>query len=280
MNTSNNADTNHTKQSTKKAIHMPHIIIIGATSGIGLALATSHLHNGWQVTIVGSNADKIVKLQETLQPQYTDLLAIYQCDISNPHELQALFSTLEKTPFNQLVYSAGWYLNERKLTLSHADSNKMLAVNLQAFNQVFYWASEQLKPSKVTNKKLVCIASVAGLLDYPDASLYAKCKNAMIATSQAYAMGLKPFGIDVICIASGYVDTQQLKRLNDGDTSHKPFVISENQAIQEIHYAIDNNLVVHCFPKPIKRLVSLLGCLPKSWLNKAMRWQYRQQDGR
>ena len=42
-------------------------------------------------------------------------------------------------------YSAGSYTNERMHQLNRADSDKMLAINLQAFEQVFSWASKQLK---------------------------------------------------------------------------------------------------------------------------------------
>lgn len=266
-----------------------HLIIIGGTSGIGLALAKSYLAIDWQVSIVGSNADKIERLQQTLATQYLNSCHIYQCDISQAKQLSGLFLQLQKTPFNQLIYSAGWYLNERKLTLSQNDSNKMLAVNLQAFQQVFHWASEQLKQNSMnvstdkkanskTTKKLVCIASVAGMLSYPDSSLYAKCKGVMIATCDAYRTGLEPFDISVICIASGYIDTKQLRALNNGDASHKPFIISEERAVKEIQHAIDNNLALHCFPKPMKGVVGTLGLFPKSLLNKIMTWQYRQQD--
>ena len=43
---------------------MKHIIIIGGTSGIGLALADWHLHQSWQVTVIGRNAEKIAKLSQ------------------------------------------------------------------------------------------------------------------------------------------------------------------------------------------------------------------------
>ncbi len=299
---------------------VPHIIIIGGTSGIGLALAKHYLAEGCLVSIVGSNGEKIAQLTANLLPTYPNHCKLYQCDISQSVELQALFAQLENglqnppknQPFNQLIYSAGWYFNERKQSLNQADSEKMLAINLQAFNQVFYWASEQLKKSrqldedlvnkteldnglennlknslennlekrltKRLEKKLVCLASVAGMLDYPDSSLYAKCKGAMIATSQAYRAGLEPFGIAVTCIVSGYVDTEQLRKLSDGDASSKPFIISETEAVTEICHAIDNDLAVHCFPKQMKRLIGLLGLFPKSLLNKIMTWQYRRQD--
>ncbi len=213
------------------------------------------------------------------------------------------------------------HFNERKQNLNQQDSAKMLAINLQALNQIFTWASEQwtndIDKKQGTNQKtivgemkkwykenerrcinntsrefdtvpqiqfvhynkqLVCLASVAGMLDYPQSSLYAKCKRAMIATSQAYRTALQPFDIGVTCIASGYVDTEQLRQLNNGNAQHKPFIISETQAVAEIRHAIHHNLALHCFPKPMKAIVQLLNSLPTPLLNTFMSWQYRKQD--
>lgn len=258
-----------------------HIVVIGGTSGIGLALATAYLLDGWQVSIVGSDANKIVNVKQSIakkHPKQFHALTCYQCDISQKDELDELFFQLEKQPFNHLIYCAGWYLNERKQTLNKADSQKMLAVNLQAFNQVFLWASERLKQYQHNNKKLVCIASVAGMIDYPNASLYAKCKKAMIASSQAYNMALTPFNIKVICVAPGYVDTQALKQVSDGKTDNKPFIIDEQKAVNSVRYAINHNVVLYCFPKPMQRITTVLNTLPKPILNKVMDLQYRKQD--
>lgn len=258
-----------------------HIVIIGGTSGIGLTLATAYLLEGWQVSIVGSDANKIVNVKQNIADKYPKQfhnLTCYQCDISQKSELDELFILLQKKPFNHLIYCAGWYLNERKQKLNKADSQKMLAVNLQAFNQVFLWASEQLKQYQYNNKKMVCIASVAGMIDYPNASLYAKCKKAMIVNSQAYNMALTPFNIKVICVAPGYVDTQALRQVSEGKTDNKPFIIDEQKAVNAVRYAINHNLVLYCFPKPMQRITTVLNALPKSILNKVMGLQYRKQD--
>ncbi len=85
----------------------------------------------------------------------------------------------------------------------------ILAINLQACQQVFAWASQQLKQTEmnqlsfndqqakgnhpqVVKPSLICIASIAGIIDYPYPSLYAKSKRAMITTASAYRLALAP----------------------------------------------------------------------------------------
>ncbi|MDO4700169.1 MAG: SDR family NAD(P)-dependent oxidoreductase [Moraxella sp.] len=255
--------------------HHKHCVIIGGTSGIGLALAKDYLDKSWQVTIVGSNADKIHALCQHYQNN--DNLTIKQCDITNARQRQRLFDELANMPMTHFIYSAGIYYNERKLKLSKAQSEQILAVNLQAFCQCVEWASEQLKKYH-QNTRLIAIASVAGLLNFEQMSLYARCKRAMIEICQAYQLALEPFGIGVNCIACGYIDTQKLRELNAGSAQNKPFLSSEKQAVREINHAIGHNIKVHIFPKPMKYVVKALGSLPKPLLSQMMKLQYRQQD--
>lgn len=255
----------------------PSVLIFGGTSGIGLALAKRHLADGWRVTVVGSRADKIDKIRNT----YPNIQAL-QCDLTSTCQRRQLFYQLEddtKPFFNRVIYSAGWYLNERKLQLNSHDSYKMLAINLQAFNDMMLWASEVLTAqanyqslnSTLPKPTLICLASIAGMMTYPYASLYARCKQAMIATCDAYRLALKPFNIQVNCIASGYIDTQSLRDLNHGDARHKPFIISEALATDYMMTAINDNIKLAIFPKPMRYLVQTLNTLPKPLLNFLMK---------
>ena len=276
------------------------IIIIGGTSGIGLVLARAHLAEGWQVCVVGHSSHKIKEINKL----YPQIQTVY-CDLTNRCERNELFKQLEATQlearqlktgqlendqlpskqvssklskqvsckqFSRLVYCAGWYINERVSTLDQHNSDQMLAINLQAFQETFSWASEQLKVYKAAHQQpaeLVTIASIAGLLDYPYSSLYAQSKRAMISTASAYRTALAPYDIDVITIAPGYINTAMLRSLNDGDASHKPFIMSEKQAIRHILKAITDNTALSVFPSKMKFLVKGLSLLPKpilGWL--------------
>lgn len=296
--------TNITKPTVNSDPHQsfdtPCVIIVGGTSGIGLGLAIKHLELGWQVVVIGSSIDKIQEINRF----YPDIIAL-QCDLSQPTQRQQLLqrlTSLVDAPDNNLnllrvIYAAGWYLNERTTTLNQADSSQMLAINLQAFNDIFAWASDQLKQqSNINNHSsqfgsdkqldkqtldnnascnpnpcLICLASIAGLMDYPYASLYAKCKRAMIVTANAYRMALAPYNIQVNCIASGYVDTQTLRDLNQGNADHKPFIINEQTAVNNIMQAINDEVELAVFPWQMRYLTRALNKLPKPVVNFVMR---------
>jgi len=71
--------------------------------------------------------------------------------------------------------------------------------------------TDSIHPEQLVTRHL------AGLLDYPYASLYAQCKRAMLSCADAYRTALTPFGIRVLAVAPGYVDTAALRALNGGD---------------------------------------------------------------
>lgn len=249
------------------------VIIFGGTSGIGLALAKWHAQEGGNVIVIGSSPDK-VKSAALL----TNITAIC-CDVRHQFEREGLFKQLT-TPFYRLIYSIGKYYPERKQTLSPEESHDMLLLNLQAFQAVFAWASDRLiqhHQGTTPPKSLIAISSVAGLFDFYEMSLYAKCKRAMIHDVMAYRMALAPFGVQVISIACGYVDTQTLRDLGGGQ-ANKPFLISEQDAVHEIIHAIDNDIALVVFPKPMKVIATVLNALPRPLLGKIMALQYRHQD--
>ena len=259
----------------------PHLIVFGGTSGIGLALALQHRNLGWQVSVVGHSQNKIAQINK----DYADITS-YHCDLTDLEQRQRLLKELEQVSFDRLIYSAGSYLNERVHKLDKANSDVMLAINLQAFQQVFVWGSQQLKSRQVENKtlrnsvsnsttsfkpSLICIASIAGTMDYPYASLYVKSKRAMIATASAYRLALAPYDIQVTCIASGYIETQALRDLNHGDASHKPFIISTDKAVKLMMQAIDEDVELAIFPKAMRYITRALNKLPKPLLNRLLR---------
>lgn len=257
--------------------YTPHIIIVGGTSGLGLALALHHQRLGWQVSVVGSSAAKITDINS----QHPAIVT-YMCDLTDASQTRTLLDNLSGISFQRLIYSAGSYTNERIHHLNQADSDQMLAINLQALEQVFRWASIQLKQQLKQScqaldltgsdrTSLICIASIAGTMDYPYASLYAKSKRAMIATASAYRAALVPYDIQVNCIASGYIDTQALRDLNDGDASHKPFIMSTQAAVDHVMQAIEGDVELAIFPRSMRYITSALNHLPKPVLNWILR---------
>lgn len=242
------------------------ILIIGGTSGMGLGLALAYLERGWAVWVVGSNLNKIKYLNEN-KPE----LHVITSNLEDPIQRQSLWQNLEKlVPFQIIIYCAGKYFNERRFTLTPSETASILAVNLHAFQECFAWASTRLAPSaSMQTPVLACFSSAAGLLNYPYASLYALCKRNMLETAHIYRTAFP--SIQILTIALGYVDTQTLRDLNQGNAQHKPFIIQEEIAVQKILIAIETQQEQLIYPPQMRYLISFMNILPKCLIHWIMR---------
>ncbi len=233
------------------------VLIIGATRGLGLALAQHYLAIGCQVTILGRDVSQIPTSIHIDYPHVT----CASVDVGDQMALAEFFSSLEEVP-ELCIYNAGYYFNQRKQRLTLAETKQMLAVNKFGFDDCFRIVSQKMLVAG--RGHLVAIASVAGTIRSKRPSLYAMLKAQMIHSALDYRATLQPFGINVTVIAPGYIDTPRLRELNGGDATHKPFLVSQATAVAEITQAIQTQRELHIFPKPMKYISYLLNLLPVS----------------
>ncbi|MFZ4288613.1 SDR family NAD(P)-dependent oxidoreductase [Variovorax sp. HJSM1_2] len=236
------------------------ILILGGTSGIGLALARHYLARGEEVAVCGRDLSRL-PAELGAQPR----LQAMALDITDHGALASVLNGFAAHGLDLLVVCAGFYFNTRHEPLDAATTLRMLLTNLGGLGHAFELAAEKMLAQK--SGHLVAISSVAGLLhDYPGASLYSATKRSVLSVCDSYRAGLKPFGIAVTAIVPGYVDTAKLRALNGGDARHKPFILSEAQAVAHITRAIEQRQAVCVFPWQMRWLIGLLNCLPSALL--------------
>ncbi len=240
-----------------------NVVIIGGTSGLGLALANHYLKTGHHVVISGRDVSKVP------QESITSSLSLIEVDVGQPNELTAFFESLKSKPIHLLIYCAGKYYNERRWNLSLVEHSEMIAVNQTGFRRCFDFAARQM--SEQGYGHLVTIASVAGLVNTSSSTLYSQLKASMITEGKVYAQRLASHGIKVTVIAPGYINTEKLRELNGGDASHKPFLLEESQAVKRIIMAIEKNKLLVVFPLRMKLLIGVLNLLPNSLISKALK---------
>ncbi|MGF1739745.1 SDR family NAD(P)-dependent oxidoreductase [Vibrio profundum] len=239
-----------------------NIIIIGGTSGIGFSLAQHYLDTGHTVTVCGRDLSKIPETSAYLQ------LNQIQLDVTIQSELSAFFLDQQDQVIDILIYCAGKYFNERRLTLNTQETEQLTAVNSTAFKACFDWGAKKMQAQK--HGHLVTIASVAGLVRSAQPTLYGNQKAHMITYAGEIRNQIKHDGVNVTVIAPGYINTEKLRALNGGDASRKPFLISEQRAVQHIIQAIDRNKSLAVFPMRMKWLIKSLNLLPLGWVTQVL----------
>ncbi|MFZ6875090.1 SDR family NAD(P)-dependent oxidoreductase [Undibacterium sp. Di27W] len=235
-----------------------NIMVIGGTSGIGLALARHYLQRGDRVAVCGRHLQRL--------PADLHSAVSYQLDIADRSSLSQAIDDFAAQGLDMLIVSAGIYFNTRSHLLDEAATLHMLRTNVSGLSHAFELAAEKMLPQK--SGQLVAISSIAGLLhDYPGASVYSASKRSVLSLCDTYRIALKPFSIAVTAIVPGYIDTAKLRALNEGDASHKPFIMSEQKAAALIVDAITARRDRVVFPWQMKWLIATLNLLPR-WVLK------------
>jgi len=116
------------KQNSKNDLNGKKIILLGGSSGIGLAVANAAANEGAAVIIVSSNQKRI---DEALKQLPENTLG-YAVDLSKEQNIKVFFS--EMSSFDHLVYTAGENINLGIINETEVDFAK------QYFN-LRYWGA-------------------------------------------------------------------------------------------------------------------------------------------
>jgi NADP-dependent 3-hydroxy acid dehydrogenase YdfG len=181
--------------------------ITGATSGIGKASAIALAKLGYAIIATGRRQDRLENLGKEL-PSGTELLTL--CfDVREKEAVHMEFGNLPDNWKNIdiLVNNAG---NAHGLdpiqSGSIEDWDAMMDINVKGL----LYVSKEIMPGMVARKSgtIVNIGSIAGKEVYPNGNVYCASKHAVDAITQGMRMDLNPFGIRVIGVHPGLVETE------------------------------------------------------------------------
>ena len=111
---------------------MHTVVITGAGSGIGRAVALRFAAEGWNVALVGRRADALAETA-ALTPQADGRIALFPCDVSVPDAVAAMGTAVVERfgAVDVLVNSAGINVPHRSFeALSVEDWNAVIGTNL------------------------------------------------------------------------------------------------------------------------------------------------------
>lgn len=187
------------------------ILVTGASSGIGKAIAITCSQMGAKLIITGRNE---TRLSETfLLLEGTDHMQL-SADLSNTDELEKLVEALPK--LDGIVSNAG-IANPLVLQLAEKeDVTEILEINALVPIHLTRLVLQQKKLNK--GASLVYISSITGNnCAYIGSSIYAASKSALTGFMKGVALELAPRGIRANTINPGMVETDLLKSGSIGE---------------------------------------------------------------
>ena len=186
------------------------VIVTGATSGIGQAVALKFAEAGAQVTAIGRNQAALGKLKSAAETNGGNLWPV-AADVTNGTEIAvavdeavARFGRLDA-----LVNAAGHLATGTIENTSGEAWDAMMNVNLRAVFQLMQLCVAHLAETK---GNIVNVSSVTGLRSFPGVLAYCVSKAGVDQLTRCAALELAPKGIRVNAVNPGVVVTEIHKR--------------------------------------------------------------------
>jgi len=199
---------------------MKRVLITGAASGLGLALAKKHASEGWSVCIADIQDEEGIKIASYLSEEYGNDCFFQHLDITSDTQWQELVSVICERwqGLDALVNNAGVAASGDIDTFSMKDFQWAVGINLMGAVKGCHVCVPLLKESKGL---LINVASMAGLLHMGSMSAYNVSKAGMVAFSEGLLSELDPYGVKVSVVCPTFFQSNLAKsmRSDNPDTA-------------------------------------------------------------
>ena len=190
------------------------VFITGASSGIGMSLAKEFAKQGANLVITARRKPRLDGLAAELTGEGHRVLPV-ACDVTQDQEVHEAVaaSVKEFGKIDVVIANAGFGVASvfEKLTLD--DYRRQFETNVFGVLRTIYATLDELKKSRGT---LVLLGSVSGYIALPGNSPYSMSKFAIHALASSLKNELRPFGVSVVLIAPGFVESEIRKVDNHG----------------------------------------------------------------
>lgn len=171
-----------------------HVVVTGAASGLGLAIASAAQAEGAQITA----------LDLGLAP----FPGARACDVSDEGQVRAALDALPR--IDAVVNCAGIPLRTSVTDTDMADYDRLMAVNLRGS---FLVAKHAIPKMRSHGGSILHISSVVGTTGTRGRAAYSASKGAIIALTRNMALDYAADAIRVNCLCPGFVETPLLAAL-------------------------------------------------------------------
>ncbi|KAJ1523883.1 hypothetical protein ONE63_010438 [Megalurothrips usitatus] len=203
------------------------VLITGASSGIGAAVAIHCAKLGSQLALTGRNEENlkgVVKDCENAGLAKNKILMVLGSVEDQSSCENIIRATIDHFGhLDVLVNNAGILVTGSLETLSVEDFDRQMNVNVRSVFMLSKFSIPHLKKTKGT---IVNVSSVAGLRSFPNINAYATSKAAVDQMTKCTALELAPYGIRVNAVNPGVIITEIHKRAGMSEKQYAEFMES------------------------------------------------------
>ena len=239
------------------------VLVTGASSGIGRALALHLAGRGARLGLIARRETQLAEVAQEIRAG-GGAAEFRVVDVRHSEPLTGAVRELEQSlgAADVAVACAGIYRHTPSTALDPAAIEEVMAINLFGVSNFFAAVTPGMAARGRGN--LAAIASLAGFIGMPQGGAYSASKAAVVMLLRSLRLDLAPHGIRVTTICPGYVDTPMI---TDEERRTVAGIVPVEDAARKIARAIERGKAEVGFPWGQWLEVRLAGIVP--W------WLYR-----
>lgn len=234
------------------------VVLSGASSGIGLALARHYLERGAIVAALARRGD----LLQSLSAEFPEKVFCYALDVRDAAALrQAALDFMARVGVPDIVIANA---GVSRGTLTEYVEDEEVFQNVMDINVLGMVKTFQpfLVPMREANRgTLAGIASVAGFRGLPGSGAYSSSKAAAITYLESLRVELYGSGVKVVTLCPGYIKTP----MTDINTYPMPFILDADAAAKRMARVIERGAAFAVVPWQMGVVGWVMKRLPR-WL--------------
>ena len=236
------------------------ILITGASSGIGEALAIEYAAPGISLALSGRDEDRLKSVAEQCKSLGAEVTHSV-IDVAHQKNMSAWINAVDQAhPLDLVIANAGISGGSGNNGETEQQARKIFDVNLGGVMNTIWPAIDAMRTRK--SGHIAVVSSTAALTPLPGAPAYSASKAAVKAYAESLNGALKSDGITVTSICPGFVES----RITNNNDFPMPFLMTAKKAAQIIRKGLDKGRPRHrislFFPWPMATLSWLVGSLP------------------
>ncbi|MBC8045069.1 MAG: SDR family NAD(P)-dependent oxidoreductase [Rhizobacter sp.] len=187
-------------------------IVTGASSGIGLELATQLAGAGFNLIVVARHLEKLQAVEHELTSKFKIEIKVVDADVSQSGGCDKIIQAALGLNVGLLVVSAGYGTSGVFIETSLDAETNMLKVNCEALLALSHYYSRQFVRQK--RGGIILMSSLVAFQGVPYSANYAATKAYVQTLAEALAIELQPHGVDVLAAAPGPIESGFGERAN------------------------------------------------------------------
>ncbi len=233
------------------------VLITGASSGIGQALALKLGERGARVGLIARRSQPLDEIVSKLEAEAGEAIAL-PGDVRDAAAVRAAAERLRSQfgTIDILIANAGVGGTTLADSLAPDEVARVIEINVMgAINSVAAVVPEMVQQGQ---GQLVAISSLSAYRGLPKSAAYCASKAALSSFFESLRIDLAGKGIDVTIIHPGFIKTP----LTAGRKAKLPFLMELDYAVEKIIRAIEKKRTSHAFPWQLASVVRTTMILP------------------